>query len=311
MKYDLIIVGAGPAGMTAALYGARASKSVLVFEAEFPGGQILSSERIENYPALPTTDGYTFAENLKNQILSLGAEIKSALVERVERGGDGCFSVYAEGESYTSRAVILATGLRHRRLEVLGEEKLIGKGVSFCATCDGMFFKGKSVAVIGGGNTAVQDALVLSGICERVYLIHRRNALRAESELAQRIYEKENIEFLGEQAVKEIVGGERVEGILIEHVVSGEKRFLSVSGVFEAIGQIPRNEAFRNTVSLDGEGYFITDAEGRTTTEGIFAAGDACCKSVRQLTTAVADGTVAALSAVKYVEDSQRKERGQ
>ncbi len=308
MRYDLIVVGAGPAGMTAALYGARASKSVLVFEAEFPGGQILSSEKIENYPALDSVDGYTFSETLKNQILSLGVKIASAHAERIERTEDG-FLVYANGAEYSAYAVILATGLRHRKLGVPGEEALIGKGISFCATCDGMFFKNRRVAVIGGGNTAVQDALVLSGICERVYLIHRRNELRAERELAQRIFEKDNIEFLGERIVKEVYGEDRVTGLLIEHVATGEQTELLVDGAFEAIGQIPQNENFRSLVVLDNDGYFITDEHCATSAPGIFAAGDACRKSVRQLTTAVADGTVAALSAVNYVEEFQRERR--
>ena len=308
MKYDLIIVGAGPAGMTAALYGARASKRVLIFEAEFPGGQILTSEKIENYPALPSADGYTFAENLKEQMLSAGVELVSSLVLRIEPLADG-FSVYTGEGEYRALAVILATGLRHRRLGVAGEDALLGKGISFCATCDGMFFKNRRVAVIGGGNTAVQDALVLSSICERVFLIHRRGELRAERELVQRLFEKGNVEFLGERTVKEFYGTARVEGLLTEHVVTKEQSVLAVDGAFEAIGQIPQNESFRSVVALDEDGYFITDADCATTTSGIFAAGDACRKSVRQLTTAVSAGTIAALSAVKYVEERQREEQ--
>lgn len=308
MTYDLIVVGAGPAGMTAALYGARASKSVLLLEAEFPGGQILSSEKIENYPALPMTDGYTFAENLKGQILSLGVSVESALADRIERKANG-FCVFAGETQYTSRAVILATGLRHKRLGVEGEEALIGKGISFCATCDGMFFKNRKVAVIGGGNTAVQDALFLSDICERVYLIHRRNELRAERELAQRVFERNNIEFLGKCEVREFYGESRVEGLLLKQSETKKTVRLDVDGVFEAIGQAPQNEAFREVVLLDEEGYFITDEHCATSAKGIFAAGDARRKSVRQLTTAVSDGTVAALSAAAYVDARLREER--
>ncbi|MBE6589175.1 MAG: FAD-binding protein [Ruminococcaceae bacterium] len=306
MKYDLIVVGAGPAGMTAALYGARASKSVLVLEGEFPGGQILTSEKIENYPALPATDGYTFAENLKSQILSLGVTLESALVDRVEKREDG-FAVFSGETEYRGRSVILATGLRHRHLGVPGEDALIGKGISFCATCDGMFFKNKRVAVVGGGNTAVQDALVLSELCEHVYLIHRRLELRAERELCERVFEKENVEFLGECVVSEIRGEGRVEALILEDLGTHEKKEVFVAGLFEAVGQIPQNEAFRDTVALDEFGYFVTDGSCATSCRGIFAAGDACSKSVRQLTTAVADGTVAALSAVAYIDEITRK----
>ena len=306
MKYDLIVIGAGPAGMTAALYAARASKSVLLLEKEFPGGQILSSEKIENYPALPSIDGYTFAQNLHTQVLDLGVKSENAEVERIERSEDGFF-VFAGGVSYFAFSVILATGLQHRRLGVLGEEKLIGKGVSFCATCDGMFFKNKRVAVVGGGNTAVQDALVLSEICERVYLIHRRDTLRAERELCARMLAKENVVFMGDCTVEEICGEGHVEAVRVLNRVTGKEETIDVSGVFEAIGQIPQSEAFRSLVETDADGYFITDSSCATSEKGVFAAGDACRKSVRQLTTAVSDGTVAALFAVAYIDGLKDK----
>ncbi len=307
MKYDLIIVGAGPAGMTAALYAARASKKVLLLEKAFPGGQILSSEKIENYPALPSVDGYTFAQNLHTQVLDAGVTVENGEVDSVRRNGDG-FSVHAGDTEYFSLSVILATGLQHRRLGVAGEDALIGKGVSFCATCDGMFFKNKRVAVVGGGNTAVQDALVLSDLCERVYLIHRRDALRAEGELALRVLGRENVEFMGSCTVEEICGEGHVEALRVRNLASNEETRLEVSGIFEAIGQIPQSEAFRSLLELDEDGYLMTDFACATSEQGIFAAGDACRKSVRQLTTAVADGTVAALSAVAYID--RLKERG-
>lgn len=308
MRYDLIVVGAGPAGMTAALYGARAGKSTLMIEAGAAGGQILDSRCIENYPALPNTDGYTFAQNLYDQAIAVGVETEYAMVTALERR-DGGIAVLCGEKEYLAIAVVLATGLKHRRLGVKGEDALIGRGVSFCATCDGMFFKNREVAVLGGGNTAVQDALVLSEICSRVYLIHRRASLRAERGLAERMRSRENVVFLGDTVVKELRGEEKLSSLVLSDVKTGEERELFVSGLFEAIGQIPQNEAFRSVLMLDEEGYFVTDERMATSMEGVFAAGDACKKSVRQLTTAVADGTVAALSAVAYIDEFKERKK--
>ena len=300
MKYDIAIVGGGPAGMTAALYAARAGKSVVLFEGEMLGGQILPTRKIENYPALPEVDGYTFADGLTQQITALGVVIVYAAVAKVEKV-ENEFSLIVGSENYTALAVILATGLKHRKLGLDGEDALIGRGVSFCATCDGMFFRKKEVAVVGGGNTAVQDALVLSEYCSRVYLIHRRNQLRAEKNLAEQMQAKENIEFIGETVIEELEGSEQLQSLTLRNVVTGSVEYLPVSALFEAIGQLPQNAAFADLVELDEDGYFLTDNECRTSCPGIFAAGDACRKNVRQLTTAVSDGTIAALSAVEYL----------
>ena len=300
MKYDIAIVGGGPAGMTAALYAARAGKSVVLFEGEMLGGQILPTRKIENYPALPDVDGYTFADGLTQQITALGVAIVYAAVAKVEKV-ENEFSLIVGSENYTALAVILATGLKHRKLGLDGEDALIGRGVSFCATCDGMFFRKKEVAVVGGGNTAVQDALVLSEYCSRVYLIHRRNQLRAEKNLAEQMQAKENIEFIGETVIEELEGSEQLQSLTLRNVVTGSVEYLPVSALFEAIGQLPQNAAFADLVDLDEDGYFLTDNECRTSCPGIFAAGDACRKNVRQLTTAVSDGTIAALSAVEYL----------
>ncbi len=300
MKYDIAIVGGGPAGMTAALYAARAGKSVVLFEGEMLGGQILPTPKIENYPALPEVDGYTFADGLTKQITALGVAIVYAAVAKVEKA-EGGFALQTSGEVYSSSAVILATGLKHRKLGLDGEDALIGRGISFCATCDGMFFRKKEVAVVGGGNTAVQDALVLAEYCSRVYLIHRRNRLRAEESLAKQMRMRENIEFIGETVIEEVEGEERLQSLTLRNVSTGAVEYLPVAALFEAIGQHPQNAAFADLVDLDGDGYFLTDNECRTSCPGIFAAGDACRKSVRQLTTAVSDGTVAALSAVEYL----------
>ena len=300
MKYDIAIVGGGPAGMTAALYAARAGKSVVLFEGEMLGGQILPTRKIENYPALPDVDGYTFAEGLTKQIEALGVAIVYSKVAKIEKTDNG-FALCANEEVSSSLAVILATGLKHRKLGLDGEDALIGRGVSFCATCDGMFFRKREVAVVGGGNTAVQDALVLSEYCSRVYLIHRRNQLRAEENLAEQMRMRENIEFIGETVIEELEGEENLQSLTLRNLSTGAVEYLPVAALFEAIGQIPQNAAFSNLVDLDEDGYFITDNECRTSCHGIFAAGDACRKNVRQLTTAVSDGTIAALSAIEYL----------
>ncbi|MBQ7391337.1 MAG: thioredoxin-disulfide reductase [Clostridia bacterium] len=300
MKYDIVIVGGGPAGMTAALYAARAGKSVVLFEGEALGGQILPTRKIENYPALPEVDGYTFADGLTKQITALGVAIVYAVVSKIEKIDMG-FTIFANDEAYSAKAVILTTGLKHRKLGLDGEDALIGRGVSFCATCDGMFFRKKEVAVVGGGNTAVQDALVLSEYCSRVYLIHRRAELRAEKNLAEQMRAKENIEFIGETVIEELEGKESLQSLTLRNVATGAVEYLPVSALFEAIGQLPQNAVFADLVELDEDGYFLTDNACRTSCPGIFAAGDACRKNVRQLTTAVSDGTVAALSAVEYL----------
>ena len=300
MKYDIAIVGGGPAGMTAALYAARAGKSVVLFEGEALGGQILPTRKIENYPALPEADGYTFADGLTKQITALGVSIVYASVAKVDKI-ENDFRLAVGNEAYAARAVILATGLKHRKLGLDGEDAFIGRGVSFCATCDGMFFRRKEVAVVGGGNTAVQDALVLAEYCSRVYLIHRRAELRAEKNLAEQMKARENIEFIGETVIEELEGAEALQSLTLRNVTTGAVQYLPVSALFEAIGQTPQNATFANLVDLDEDGYFITDSACRTSCPGVFAAGDACRKSVRQLTTAVADGTVSALSAVEYL----------
>ena len=300
MKYDIAVVGGGPAGMTAALYAARAGKSVVLFEGEALGGQILPTRKIENYPALPDVDGYTFADGLTKQITALGVSIVYASVKKVEKA-EGEFTLITADGTYTAGAVILATGLKHRKLGLEREESLIGRGISFCATCDGMFFRKKEVAVVGGGNTAVQDALVLAQYCSRVYLIHRRAELRAEKNLAQQMMACEKIEFIGETVIEEFEGEESLQSLTLRNVSTGAVEYLPVAALFEAVGLLPQNAAFADLVELDADGYFITDNECKTSCPGIFAAGDACRKNVRQLTTAVSDGTVAALSAVEYL----------
>ena len=298
-NYDIAIVGAGPAGMTAALYGARAGKRVILFEGAVYGGQIVQSRLVENYPGAPDVDGYTLAEQMMLPLRRLEVEVVSAAVTAIEQNGNA-FTVKTAKENVIARTVILATGVTHRKLGVPGEDALIGRGVSFCATCDGMFFRGREVAVIGGGNTAVQDALVLSEICSKVYLIHRRDAFRAEESLMERLRTAENVEIVTDTVVSEMRGENRLTGLVIRQVKTNEVRELAVSGVFEAVGNLPQNAAFAGLVELDADGYIITDETCKTNVKGVFAAGDCRQKSVRQLTTATADGTVAALAAAEY-----------
>ncbi len=298
--YDIIVIGGGPAGMTAALYGARAGKSVLLLEGEMLGGQILQSQKIENYPALPDADGYTFAENLRTQIEAYGTTVESLHADTAE-AKNGVFCVHVGQEERVCRALILATGQKHRHLGVPGEAERLGRGISFCATCDGMFYRRREVAVVGGGSTAVQDALALSEYCERVYLIHRRAELRAENELVERMRAKENIVFLGNTVITEICGDGRVESLKLKNTERDEASSLAVAGLFEAVGYLPQNEGFRSLVPLDADGYFVTDETCATSVPGVFAAGDGRRKQVRQLTTATSDGTIAALSAVAYL----------
>ena len=298
--YDIAIVGAGPAGMTAALYALRAGKTVLLLEGQSYGGQIVESRLVENYPGAPAINGAELAEQMMTQLRALDAEIVSVKVTGVKQGGDD-FLVETNADAYSARCVILATGVGHRKLGVPGEAALIGRGVSFCATCDGMFFRRREVAVVGGGNTAVQDALVLSEICSKVYLIHRRDAFRAEDRLMQLVRAAENVEILTDTVVTEMKGEMRLESLMLKNVKSGEKRELAVAGVFEAVGNLPQNALFGDLIELDEEGYIVTDNECKTSQAGVFAAGDCRQKKIRQLTTATADGTVAALAAADYL----------
>lgn len=301
MKYDLIIVGAGPAGMTAALYAARAGKRVLLLEGEGYGGQITKSRAVENYPGIPAVNGMDLADAMMAQIKELGVELRYSAATDL-RATDGGYEVWMGAQSECARAVILATGLRHRKLGIPGEEEYIGKGVSFCAVCDGAFFRRREVAVVGGGNTAVQDALYLSEICSKVYLIHRREQFRAEEHLLVRARATDNIEFITNTVVSEIKGEMLLDSVILTNRQTGEKRELALSGLFEAVGHIPQNAAFGDAVALDESGYLAAGEDCRTNLPGVFAAGDCRQKEVRQLTTATADGTVAALAALAYLE---------
>lgn len=293
---DLIIVGAGTAGLTAAIYACRAGKKVIVFEAVSYGGQIINSPDVENYPGMAHVSGFDFAMALYEQATGLGAEIRMEKVQSVIDRGEEKTVVTGSGE-YHCKAVILATGAKNRPLGLEKEQSLIGAGVSYCATCDGNFYRGKTVAVNGGGNTALEDALYLAEICETVYLIHRRDAFRGDKKEVEALKQKDNVRFVLNSTITKLIGEERIEGVTVRNKMTGEEQILSVSGLFIAIGQMPDNQAFADLVDLDESGYICAGEDCRTRTPGIYVAGDCRTKTLRQLTTAAADGAIAAVAA--------------
>ena len=299
--HDIIIVGAGVAGLSAAIYGLRAGKSVLLFEEKTYGGQIINTPEIENYPGIKKVSGFEFATNLYEQATELGAEVKYEKVLGIIDNSDKKIVKTDSGE-YETKAVILATGAKNRPLGIDREQELIGAGVSYCATCDGAFFRGKDVAVVGGGNTALEDAQFLSNYCNKVYVIHRRDSFRGEIKHVEALKSKPNVEFILDSNVTKLIGEERLEAIEVSNKKTGDKQEISVAGVFVAIGQMPDNEAFDELIATDDYGYIEAGEDCKTGTEGIYVAGDCRTKTVRQLTTAAADGAVAALAACEYLQ---------
>lgn len=300
MLYDVMIVGAGTAGLSAAIYAARAGLSVLVFEGSMYGGQIIVSPTVENYPGIEMISGADFSNRLYAQTEQLGVTFVFENVVSAENLPDKkC--VKTDSAVYEGKTLILASGAKNRPLGLPNEQKLTGRGISYCATCDGSFFKGKTVAVMGGGNTALEDAEVLSKLCEKVYLIHRRNEFRGEASQVQRLKQLENVEFVLESTIVELVGENSLTGVVVEHLPTGEKKEIALNGLFVAIGQVPQNSAFEGVVEMDSHGYIIAGEECRTNVAGIFAAGDGRTKTVRQLVTAAADGAVSALGAAEYI----------
>ncbi len=295
--YDVIIVGAGPAGLASALYLRRASKKVLILEAKSYGGQIVNASVVENYPGIVSISGFDFATNLYNQVIKLGAHIKYETVIRVEADK----TVITSSNRYKAKAVILATGVTNRKLALKNEEKFVGKGISYCAVCDGYFYKNKVVAVNGGGNTALGDALYLSNIAKKVYLIHRRDEFRGDDKYLKELKDKENIEFILNANIISLDGHEKLEKITIENK-DKQTQELKVDGLFIAIGQEPKNTIFKNIVDLDDRGYILSKDDVYTKTDGIYVAGDAREKKLRQLTTAVSDGSIASMVAIKYLK---------
>ena len=288
--YDTIIIGGGPAGLTSAIYLRRANKSVLVLEANVCGGQIITANDVENYPGYAHISGFDLSENMRKQVLELGAEIKYETVLRVDEDK----KVYTNNNTYEAKSVILAIGSKNRKLKIENEDKFTGKGISYCATCDGNFYKGKDVAVIGSGNTAIQDIIYLSNICNHVYGIVRGESYKGEVSELDEAKAKGNVSLYFNSVVTQLVGEDTLEKIIINN-----NDEINVSGVFVAIGQEPNNMMFKNIVDLDEKGYIITNNDVKTKTRGIYVAGDARQKELRQLTTAVSDGAIAATYAIK------------
>ena len=301
MLYDIIIIGAGPAGLTSAIYAKRANKNVLVLEAKNYGGQIINTLDIENYPANEHISGFDFATNLYNQAKNLGAEIKYEKVVDINNLGKEK-EVITTKNTYKTKTIIIATGSENRKLGLPNEDEFASKGISYCATCDGAFYKEKTVAVVGGGNTALEDALYLADLASKVYLIHRRDEFRGEESTINLLKEKDNIEFLYNSNVTKLNTKDRLESIEVTSN-DGETRTIDVDALFIAIGRIPENQNFAKLINLDNSGYIISNEYCHTNVEGIFVAGDVRTKVLRQVITAVSDGANAVASVEKYLRE--------
>ena len=296
--YDIIIIGGGPAGLVAALYAKRANKNVLVIEKGGFGGQITYSPKVENIPGFLSLTGNEFAEKLTEQVLEQGADVECAEVLSVS--GDEVKTVHTDGGDYEAKAVIIATGAKHRMLGLENEEKFVGEGISFCAVCDGAFYQGKTVAVIGGGNSALQEALLLSDLAKKVYVIQNLTFFTGEEKLVNQLKTKENVEIILGATVEKLIGDSVLEGITIK-TEQGEKDIV-IDGMFVAIGLLPQNEPFASLIELNDYGYAAAGEDCKTGTPGIFVAGDCRSKRIRQVATAAADGAVAALAACDYID---------
>ena len=302
--YDVVIIGAGIAGLTAAIYVRRSNKTVLVLEGQAYGGQIINTLQIENWPGDYGVSGVNLMQKIYKQATELGAEVEFEEVEVVEKVGED-FVIKTEDGEYRAGAVILAVGAEDKKLGIEREVELTGKGVSYCATCDGAFYKGKNVAVIGGGNTALYDAVYLADIADKVYVVHRRDEFRGDAVLVEKLKRKENVEFVLGYVPEQILGDDKVAGVKLApsgKVVSvTSEKILDVDGIFVAIGKKPATEKFAELVKLDEDGYIVASEDCRTFCDGVYVAGDCRTKDIRQLVTAAADGAVAADAAVNYL----------
>lgn len=303
-KYDVAIIGGGPAGLTAGIYAARAGKSTAIIERGLIGGQITFTDSIDNFPAAPGMNGAEYAMKIQSQAESFGAEIIMDEITEVtapETEG-GTFKIKGNGDEYEATAVVLATGLDNRKMGISGEDGLISRGISFCAVCDGAFFRNKEVAVYGGGNTAVEDAAFLANICSKVTIIHRRDRFRAEQAVVDELKALDNVEFVMTSNVVGVNGENSLESITVKNNETGETKDIAVSALFVAIGKIPNGKPFANLVATDEAGYFDIGESCEAGTPGVFVAGDGRSKELRQLTTAVSDGSIAATKACHYVD---------
>ncbi len=298
--YDIIIIGGGPAGLTAAIYARRANKSVLVIEKGSFGGQITFSPKVENIPGFSEVTGNEFAEKLVEQALNLDAEVECAEVLSVTDGD--IKTVHTDSGDFKARSVIIATGAKHRMLGLPREQDFVGEGISFCAVCDGAFYSGQTVAVIGGGNSALQEAILLADLAQKVYVVQNLDYLTGEQKLQEKLLAKDNVEIILGHTVKGVLGDTQLKGITIADT-NGNETNLDIDGMFVAIGLIPQNEMVANLISLDNYGYVVSDENCLTDKNGIFVAGDCRTKRIRQVATAAADGAVAALAACDYLDE--------
>lgn len=299
---SVLIAGGGPAGCTAAIYLARAAIHNTVVRTVAQPSQISYSEQLENYPGVKSVNGFEFIQALEDQVAGLGGRMVEGQVTGVHREGHDFVAETGEGKTYKACGMIVATGSRSRMLGVPGEKEFRGRGVSYCGTCDGAFFKGKKVVVVGGGDTAAEDGHLLSRLAEKVYLVHRRDRMRAQAHFAQRLLARPNVAPVWNSVVREIEGSETVQSVLVRDVKSGEEKRIETDGVFIFIGGIPNTEVFADLAPMDREGYILTDENMCTETPGFFAAGDCRHKHFRQVVTACADGAIAAYAAQKYIE---------
>ena len=297
---DLVIIGAGPAGIAAGIYASRAKLSFVLLEKSFAGGQIVNTYEIENYPGIKSTSGFELSTMFREHAEELDVEFRSEEVQDIDLTGS-IKKVVTNSETYEARTVILATGASWRKLGVEGEDKYSGMGVSYCATCDGAFYREKVAAVIGGGDVAVEDAIYLARLCKKVYLIHRRDELRAVKVLQEHLFKIDNIEILWDHEVDEIIGDQAVEGIRIHNNKTGEERQLDVNGVFVAVGSTPNSQLVAGQVEVDDKGWIKTNDDCETSIPGVFAAGDLRVKSLRQVLTAASDGAVSVYAAERYM----------
>lgn len=300
--YDIIIIGSGPAGLSAAIYAQRACLDTIVIEKNgISGGQVLNTWEVDNYPGFPGVTGFELSRQFREHANKLGARVVQDEVVQVELSGN-VKKVVCEEETYEARCVILASGAHHRTLEVPGEEELRGAGVSYCATCDGAFFRGRTVAVVGGGDAALEDAIFLARMCEKVYIVHRRDKLRGAKRLQERLQALENIEFVWNSETVAIEGNAQVEALRLRQTKTGEEKRLDVDGVFIAVGIAPESELYAGQLELDEQGYIRADESGQTSVSGVFAAGDVRTKALRQILTAASDGANCVASAERYLQ---------
>ena len=306
--YDLAILGGGPAGITAAIYASRARLNTIWIDKNFaPGGQITATYEVDNYPGMPGISGMDLGEAFGEHARKLGLEPKREKLLSLENISGDIKTIHTKKNEYQARTIILAFGAEHRKLDIPGEDDLGGLGVSYCATCDGAFYKDRTVVVVGGGNAAAEDAVFLSGLCKKVYLVHRRDELRADKAIQEKIFDCENIEMVWDSVPLEILGQDEVTGTKIRNVKTGEERELDTDGVFIAVGIVPNTTFVKAQLELDENGYICAGEEGITSAAGVFAAGDIRTKALRQVVTAVSDGANAVASAQKYL---WRKDNG-